>query len=88
MRSAVSASNRSPVRKKRRAAVVPIRGKTNGEITAGTIPSLTSEKPKTASGAAIATSVQHTSPEPPPSAYPWTRATTGAGQESIASSIR
>src|SRR6185437_15494014 len=87
IRSAVSASKRSPVRKKRRAAAVPILGKTNGEITAGTIPSLTSEKPKTASGAATAMSVQQTSPEPPPSAYPCTRPTTGAGQESIASSI-
>ena len=38
------------------------------EITAGTIPSLTSEKPKTAAGAATATSVQQTSPEPPPRA--------------------
>src|SRR6266536_3581209 len=68
IRRAVSASKRSPVRKKRLAAAVPILGKTNGEITAGTIPSLTSEKPKTASGAATATSVQQTRPEPPPNA--------------------
>src|SRR2546430_1416382 len=68
IRRALSASKRSPVRKKRLAAAVPILGKTKGEITAGTIPSLTSEKPKTASGAATATSVQQTRPEPPPSA--------------------
>ena len=68
VRRAISASKRSPVRKSRRAAAVPMRGKTNGEITAGTIPSLTSEKPKTASGAAIAMSVQQISPEPPPRA--------------------
>ena len=67
IRRAVAASNRSPVRKYRRACW-PIRGSTNGEITAGMIPSLTSEKPKTASGAAIATSVQATKPEPPPRA--------------------
>src|SRR5439155_26607501 len=49
---AVWAPNRSPVRKNCRAAAVPIRAKTKGAITAGTIPSLTSENPKTASGAA------------------------------------
>ncbi len=51
------------------------------------IPSFTSEKAKTASGAAIAMSAAATSPAPPPSAWPCTRATTGAGQPSIASSI-
>ena len=51
------------------------------------IPSFTSEKEKTASGAAIAMSAAATRPAPPPSACPCTRATTGAGQESIASSI-
>ena len=51
------------------------------------IPSFTSEKAKSTSGAATAMSAQATRPQPPPSACPWTRATTGAGQESIASSI-
>src|SRR5205085_2573487 len=37
------------------------------------IPSLTSEKPKTASSDASATSAHATRPEPPPSAYPCTR---------------
>ncbi len=54
-------------------------------MTAGMIPSRTSVKPNTASGCATAMSAHATSPEPPPSAYPWTRQTTGAGQESIAS---
>ena len=40
-----------------------------------------------ASGAATAMSAHATSPAPPPSAWPCTRATTGAGQPSIASSI-
>ena len=56
-------------------------------MTAGMIPSFTSEKAKTASGAAIAMSAAATSPAPPPRAWPCTRATTGAGQPSIASSI-
>ena len=51
------------------------------------IPSFTSEKAKTASGAAIAMSDAATSPAPPPRACPCTRVTTGAGQPSIASSI-
>src|SRR3954451_13479149 len=51
------------------------------------IPSFTSEKAKTASGAASAMSAAATSPAPPPRAWPCTRATTGAGQPSIASSI-
>ena len=57
-------------------------------MTAGMIPSRTSVKPKTASGQATAMSAQATSPEPPPSAKPWTQQTTGAGQRSIDSSIR
>src|SRR5438874_6141182 len=56
-------------------------------MTAGMIPSFTSEKAKTVSGAAIAMSAAATRPAPPPSAWPCTRATTGAGQPSIASSI-
>jgi hypothetical protein len=52
------------------------------------IPRRTSVNPKTASGQATATSQQATSPEPPPSAKPWTQQTTGDGHESIASSIR
>jgi hypothetical protein len=59
-----------------------------GEITAGMIPSRTSENPNVASSAAIATSEQATRPEPPPRAKPWTRTTTGAGQRSTARSIR
>ena len=65
MRSAVSASKRSPVVKNRR-AFAPIFARTNGEMTPGTIPSLTSVKPKIASGAATTTSQHATSPEPPP----------------------
>ena len=57
-------------------------------MTAGMIPSRTSVNPNTASGHATAMSAQATRPEPPPSAYPWTQQTTGAGQESIVSSIR
>ncbi len=86
MRSAVSASKRSPVTKYRRAAPTPIFASANGETTAGMIPSLTSEKAKTASCAATATSAQATSPAPPPSAWPCTRHTTGAGQRSTDSS--
>jgi hypothetical protein len=56
-------------------------------MTAGMIPRRTSEKPKTAFSAAKAMSAHATTPEPPPSAYPCTRATTGAGHASIASSI-
>jgi hypothetical protein len=44
------------------------RANTNGEMTAGMIPSRTSLKPKVASGAATATSAHATRPEPPPSA--------------------
>ena len=51
------------------------------------IPSFTSEKANTALSPATAMSAQATSPAPPPSAWPWTRATTGAGQRSIASSM-
>ncbi len=68
IRSAVAASIRSPVRKYRRAAAGPIRASTIGEITAGMIPSRTSENPKTASSPAIAMSAQAVRPEPPPSA--------------------
>ena len=50
------------------------------------IPSLTSEKANTASGAATAMSAQATRPAPPPSAWPCTRHTTGAGQRSTDSS--
>src|SRR5947207_7393162 len=52
------------------------------------IPSFTSENANTASGAASAMSAAATSPAPPPRACPCTRATTGAGQPSIASSMR
>ena len=51
------------------------------------IPSFTSEKANCVSGAATTMSEHATRPQPPPSAWPCTRATTGAGQESIASSI-
>ena len=64
-----------------------MRASANGEITAGMIPSFTSENAKTARGSAIAMSEHATSPQPPPSAWPCTRATTGAAQDSIASSI-
>ena len=57
-------------------------------MTAGMIPSRTSVNPKTASGHATAMSAHATSPEPPPSANPCTQQTTGAGQESIVSSMR
>src|SRR5205085_9126999 len=75
------------VTNQRRAALGPIFESAKGEITAGTIPSFTSLNAKTAAGSATATSQQATSPQPPPSACPCTRATTGAGQPSIASSI-
>ena len=51
------------------------------------IPSFTSVNPKTASGEATTMSAQAARPEPPPSAKPCTRHTTGAGHESIAWSI-
>ena len=76
------------MRKYRRAWFGPIFASTIGEITPGMIPSRTSENPKTASSPATAMSTQAVSPEPPPSAYPWIRATTGAGQRQIESSIR
>ena len=47
---------------------LPMRANTNGEITAGLIPSRTSLNPKVASGASSTSSAQATSPEPPPSA--------------------
>ena len=83
-----SASKRSPVTKNRRAAPAPIFASTNGEMTAGMIPSRTSVKPNVASGAATTMSAHATSPEPPPSAKPCTRATSGAGQASTAAIIR
>ena len=86
--SAVAASKRSPVTKYRRAALSPIFRSANGEMTAGMIPSFTSENANTARGSAITMSLHATSPMPPPSAWPWTSATTGAGQPSIASNIR
>ena len=48
----------------------PILASTNGEMTAGTMPSFVSGKAKTASSPAIATSQQATSPTAPPSAAP------------------
>ena len=51
-----TASNRSPVRKSARACDAPIFESTNGEITAGMMPSFTSVKPNIASSAAIAMS--------------------------------
>ena len=51
------------------------------------IPSFTSENAKTVSASAIAMSAAATRPAPPPSAWPCTRATTGAGHASIASNI-
>src|SRR5204862_5192797 len=57
-------------------------------MTAGTIPSFTSVNPNVASLAATAMSAHAASPEPPPSANPWMRATTGAGQRSIVSHMR
>src|SRR5690242_9882075 len=56
-------------------------------MTAGMIPSFTSENANCVLGAAIAMSAAATRPAPPPSAWPWTRATTGDGQRSIASNI-
>jgi hypothetical protein len=46
---------------------VPV-GRTKGEMTAGTIPSRTSVKPKTVCASAMTMSEQATSPLPPPSA--------------------
>src|SRR4029079_3348411 len=64
-----------------------MRASANGEITAGMIPSFTSEKAKTVSGAASAMSGAATSAAPAQRESPCTRVTTGAGQPSIASSI-
>ena len=59
-------------------------GQTNVLITAGMIPSRVSVKPKVVSALAITMSATAHSPIPPPSAAPWTRATTGTGQASMA----
>ena len=77
--SARTASNRSPVRKSSRAADSPILLTTYGLMTAGMMPSRTSVNPKCVPSAATGMSQAATRPAPPPSAWPWTRATTGLG---------
>ena len=81
------AENFRPVTNSSRAAETPIFRITNGEITAGTMPSLTSLKPKTASSAATTASQTDTRPTPPAIAAPWTRPTTACGSRSMASSM-
>ncbi len=85
--SARAASKRSPVAKSARAWLSPIFATTNGLITAGRMPSLTSVKPKTASCVARTMSLTAQRPIPPPSAAPCTRVITGTGHSSIAPNI-
>ena len=60
---------------------------TNGEMTAGRMPSRVSVKPKRVPDSAITRSDTAHSPMPPPSAAPWTLAMTGTGHVSIASNM-
>ena len=53
----------------------------------GSAPGRASVKPNVAASTEIATSAQATSPAPPPSAWPLTRAITGLGQESMLENI-
>ena len=76
-----------PVRNSSRAADGPIFGRTNGEITAGRMPSFVSVKPNTAFSSATAMSQMAASPAPPPSAAPWMRPITAAGSVSRAANI-
>jgi len=57
-------------------------------MTAGRIPSLTSDNPNFASRAAMATSHTATNPTPPPMAAPWIRPMTGTGSSLIAVNMR
>ena len=79
MRCAVRASKRSPVTKYRLAALSPILRIANGEMTAGMTPSLTSENANTRL-MGDRESAHATRPAPPPSACPWTAATTAPGR--------
>ncbi len=65
----------------------PILAITNGEITAGRIPSRVSVNPKRVPDSAMTRSLTAHRPVPPPRTEPWTRAITGTGQVSIASNI-
>ena len=85
MRNASRAFIRSPVTNHRRAWPAPIFITTYGLITEGRIPSRASVKPSSVPWAAIATSAAATSPAPPPSAAPWTFATTALGEQWMAS---
>ena len=60
---------------------------TNGLMTAGRIPRRVSVNPNRVPLSAMTMSATAHRPIPPPSAAPWTRAMTGAGQASIASNI-
>ena len=64
--SARAESKRSAVTKSARAWLCPILRSTNGEMTAGEIPSRASVKPNRVSGAAIAMSQTAARPDPPP----------------------
>ena len=57
----------------------PWRGPCACEIGVGATPTRTSVRPKIAAGVAIATSTQHTTPQPPPKHAPCTRAKVGRG---------
>src|SRR6185369_11729694 len=87
IRSARSASKRSPVRNNARACVVPIFAITYGELTAGRMPSFTSDKPNFTSGFAITMSHTGTSPTPPPIAAPCTAPISGTGHSFISANI-
>ena len=67
--------------------ISPIFAITNGEMTAGRIPSRVSVNPNRAPDSAITRSPTAHRPIPPPSAAPWTRAMTGTGQVSMASNM-
>ena len=78
--AAAAASNTSPVSISRCATCGSIRGSTTAEMTAGTSPSRTSEKPKVAEAPATTTSQAASSPTPPARAGPRTAASTGFGE--------
>ena len=80
IRRARVASKRRPTGKSARACVSPILAMTKGLMTAGRMPRRVSVKPNFAPASAMTRSLTAQSPMPPPSAAPWTRATTGAGQ--------
>ena len=83
-----SAEKRAPVRNSSRAADGPTFATTNGEMTAGTMPSRTSVNPNDASRAAMTMSHTAARPDPPPRAAPCTQPTSGNGSVSSRLYIR